>query len=97
MTTYTSTMMGFSVAAGLFSFIMNYSHFLNSLLSLEFLALSVYWWLSLSLFSIHSDFLLVLFYLCVSVCEGVLGLSLLISSVYSHGSDYMKGYNFLSC
>lgn len=38
-----------------------------------------------------------IFYVVMSVCEGVLGLSLLIIGVYSHGSDYIKRYRVLNC
>nr|YP_006234451.1 NADH dehydrogenase subunit 4L [Gammarus duebeni]AER12197.1 NADH dehydrogenase subunit 4L [Gammarus duebeni] len=93
--------MSFSVVLGLglglFSFVMNYTHLLNSLLSLEFLALMIYWSLSMSVMNIGSDFFFALFFLVMAVCEGVLGLSLLISGAYSHGSDYMKTYSSLSC
>nr|DAZ91344.1 TPA_asm: ND4L [Gammarus chevreuxi] len=94
---YSETSVLLGVAAGLFSFIFNYSHLLSSLLSLEFLALTVYWCLSLSIFNVGGDFFFVLFYLVMAVCEGVLGLSILISVSYSHGSDYMKMFSSLSC
>nr|YP_009339302.1 NADH dehydrogenase subunit 4L [Gmelinoides fasciatus]APL97192.1 NADH dehydrogenase subunit 4L [Gmelinoides fasciatus] len=97
MTSHLMIAVVFGLFAGLFSFVMNYSHFLSSLLSLEFLALMVYWWLGLVLTGSGGDLFLNLFYLCVSVCEGSLGLSLLVKSVHSHGSDRMKSYSFMSC
>nr|DAZ91338.1 TPA_asm: ND4L [Echinogammarus veneris] len=92
-----SSVVMFSLVSGGVSFILNFSHLLNILLSLEFLALSVYWWLSIMVFNMSSDFFFVLFFLVMVVSEGVLGLSLLIMSVYSHGSDKMKSYSSLLC
>nr|YP_009478336.1 NADH dehydrogenase subunit 4L [Gammarus roeselii]AVP50041.1 NADH dehydrogenase subunit 4L [Gammarus roeselii] len=86
-------LLGFVV--GVFSFIFNYGHLLSSLLSLELLGLMVYWLMSLSVMCSKVDFFM-LFYLVMVVCESVLGLSLLINSVYSYGSDYMKTYSMLS-
>nr|DAZ91233.1 TPA_asm: ND4L [Gammarus fossarum] len=85
------------VVSSIFSFILNYSHVLNSLLSLELLVLMVYWLLSLNLFNMGGDSFFMVFYVVMSVCEGVLGLSLLIMGVYSHGSDYMMSYSVLNC
>nr|APL97218.1 NADH dehydrogenase subunit 4L [Acanthogammarus victorii] len=90
-----SVMLGLSV--GGLSFVLNYSHLLNSLLSLEFLTLMIYWGLSTSTMFIGNDFFFLLFYLAVGACEAVLGLSLLVSSVYSHGLDYLKSYSALLC
>nr|YP_009686640.1 NADH dehydrogenase subunit 4L [Gammarus lacustris]QDS78459.1 NADH dehydrogenase subunit 4L [Gammarus lacustris] len=85
------------LASGLFSYILNYSHLLNSLLSLEFLVVIIYWWLSLSVLGSSGNLFFILFYLVMVVCESVLGLSLFIGSAYSHGSDYMKMYSSLTC
>nr|DAZ91259.1 TPA_asm: ND4L [Gammarus fossarum] len=85
------------VVSSIFSFILNYSHLLNSLLSLELLVLMVYWLLSLNLFNMGGDSFFMIFYVVMSVCEGVLGLFLLIMGVYSHGSDYMNSYSVLNC
>nr|YP_010997016.1 NADH dehydrogenase subunit 4L [Macrohectopus branickii]WPS63577.1 NADH dehydrogenase subunit 4l [Macrohectopus branickii] len=87
----------FGLAVGLFSFIFNQGHFLSSLLSLEYLVLVIYWGMSAVIFSLDGDFFFSLFYLTAAVCEGVLGLSLLISCTQSHGSDLLKMYNNLNC
>nr|DAZ91285.1 TPA_asm: ND4L [Gammarus wautieri] len=88
---------GFGMVSGVFSFVWNYSHLLNSLLSLEFLVLMVYWLLSLNMFAGGGGSFFMIFYIIMSVCEGVLGLALLIMSAYSHGSDSMKNYSVLNC
>nr|APL97244.1 NADH dehydrogenase subunit 4L [Garjajewia cabanisii] len=94
---YSEGMISLGLIVGSLSFVLNYGHLLNSLLSLEFLSLVIYWWLSVSMTYAGKDFFFSLFYLVMVACEGVLGLSLLISSVYSHGVDYMKSYSSLSC
>lgn len=81
----------------IFRFVFNHSHLLNRLLSLEFLVLIVYWLLRLNLVSTGAGIFYVIFYIVVSVCEGVLGLSLLIRGVYRHGSDYLKRYIMVKC
>jgi NADH:ubiquinone oxidoreductase subunit K len=78
-------------------FVFNYRHLLNSLLRLEFIVLIIYYGLRLVGLIGLSDFFFTLFYLVIAVCEGVLGLSLLIARRYRHGSDYMKGFNRSRC
>nr|YP_009118048.1 NADH dehydrogenase subunit 4L [Brachyuropus grewingkii]AJF22809.1 NADH dehydrogenase subunit 4L [Brachyuropus grewingkii] len=94
---YVEGSIGLGLIVGSLSFVLNYGHLLNSLLSLEFLTLMIYWLLGISSGQTGKDIFFLLFYLVMVVCEGVLGLSVLISSVYSHGLDYMKNYNSLSC
>nr|DAZ91207.1 TPA_asm: ND4L [Echinogammarus berilloni] len=84
------------VVGGL-SFILNHGHFLNSLLSLEFLGVAIYWGLSMGAVKMSCDLFFVIFFLVMLVSEGVLGLSILISGSYSHGSDYMSSYNSVVC
>nr|DAZ91300.1 TPA_asm: ND4L [Crypturopus inflatus] len=93
---YVEASIWLGLAAGLCSFILNNRHFLTSLLSLEYMVVLIYWGASVVIFK-EADFFFSLFYLTVVVCEGALGLSLLISATYSHGSDFMKMYNSLNC
>nr|YP_009684669.1 NADH dehydrogenase subunit 4L [Gammarus pisinnus]QDS78472.1 NADH dehydrogenase subunit 4L [Gammarus pisinnus] len=90
-----SVLMG--LLTGSFSYILNYSHLLMSLLSLELISLMVYWGMSLMILSMGEEVFFLLFYLVMTVCEGTLGLSLLISCVHSFGSDRMKIYSSLGC
>nr|CTP93716.1 NADH dehydrogenase subunit 4L [Pseudoniphargus gorbeanus] len=82
--------------SGLFSFVFNYFHLLNSLLSLEFVSLSIFL-IMIYVFSGLSEEIFSLYFLIMLVCESVLGLSLLIVSVYSYSYDYMKNMNLLVC
>nr|UZG66051.1 NADH dehydrogenase subunit 4L [Aquatica ficta] len=71
------------------------SHLVLILLSLEFIVLS--------LFLGMGDFILGLLYvsyfmmifLSLSVCEGAMGLSILVSLVRMYGNDYFNSFNIL--
>nr|YP_010305216.1 NADH dehydrogenase subunit 4L [Philonthus spinipes]ULT46833.1 NADH dehydrogenase subunit 4L [Philonthus spinipes] len=80
---------------GLVSFCLKRKHFLLMLLSLEFIILSLYFMLItyLSLFSFEYYFSMI--FLSMSVCEGALGLSLLVSMIRTHGNDYFQTFNVL--
>nr|AUO29143.1 NADH dehydrogenase subunit 4L [Platorchestia parapacifica] len=82
---------------GFLSFILNYMHLLNSLLSLEMISLSVYFLLSVSFVFLGSEMFYLLYFLVMMVCEGVLGLSILIAVTYGFGGDYFKSINILLC
>nr|YP_010164369.1 NADH dehydrogenase subunit 4L [Scyra compressipes]QRM82007.1 NADH dehydrogenase subunit 4L [Scyra compressipes] len=83
----------FMVLCGLWGFISNYKHLLNTLLSLEFLMLGIFWLVSLQMTSLGSEIYFSLFFLTFAACEGVLGLSLLILIVRSHGNDQFSSFN----
>nr|YP_010701992.1 NADH dehydrogenase subunit 4L [Huananpotamon koatenense]WCL18754.1 NADH dehydrogenase subunit 4L [Huananpotamon koatenense] len=85
------------IICGLWSFINYHKHLLNSLLSLEFMMLGVYWLLMLQVSNVGSEVYFVLFFLTLVACEGALGLSLLVFIVRSHGSDYFSVINILEC
>nr|QAY81682.1 NADH dehydrogenase subunit 4L [Geothelphusa sp. DJL-2014] len=85
------------IICGLWSFINYHKHLLNSLLSLEFMMLGVFWLLVLQISSVGSETYFVLFFLTLVACEGALGLSLLVLIVRSHGSDYFSVINILEC
>nr|AXS65015.1 NADH dehydrogenase subunit 4L [Curculionoidea sp. 12 KM-2017] len=72
---------------GVFIYIYKYNHFLLMLLSLEFIVLSLYLFLMNGVFYNFFESFLCMLYLTMSVCEGALGLSLLVLVVRSHGVD----------
>nr|AQD17659.1 NADH dehydrogenase subunit 4L [Oryzaephilus surinamensis]QCP68868.1 NADH dehydrogenase subunit 4L [Oryzaephilus surinamensis]UNH68025.1 NADH dehydrogenase subunit 4L [Oryzaephilus surinamensis] len=76
---------------GLVSFSLNRNHLLLVLLSLEFIILSLYYFIFNFLIVYSGELYLSMVYIVVSVCEGVLGLSVLVSMVRCYGND-----NFLS-
>lgn len=78
---------------GGWSFVSNRKHLLNTLLRLEFVILRVFWIIVLYIIRVGIEIYFVLFFLTLGVCEGALGLSLLISIVCSHGNDYFGRFN----
>lgn len=72
---------------GIFVFLISFKHFLFILLRLEFIMLSIF----LSLYSFFSLTIINIFfsiiYLTMAVCEGVLGLSVIVRVVRSSGND----------
>nr|YP_010384998.1 NADH dehydrogenase subunit 4L [Plagusia squamosa]UPL65008.1 NADH dehydrogenase subunit 4L [Plagusia squamosa] len=85
------------IFCGLWSFISYHKHLLNSLLSLEFMMLGIFWLLSLQMTGVGMEIYSCLFFLTLTVCEGAVGLSLLVLIVRSHGNDYFKSFNMLEC
>nr|UCC42867.1 NADH dehydrogenase subunit 4L [Geisha distinctissima] len=75
--------------SGLLSLILVRNHFLLSLLSLEFFLLSIYFYLYFFFFFYLFDFYFIIIYLVFGVCEGVLGLSLIVYLVRSFSLDYL--------
>lgn len=82
---------------GLLSFIYSYKHLLNILLRLEFIVLALFFilffYLNLNSFELYFS----IYFLTFSVCEGVLGLSILVSIIRTHGNDYFLNFSILQC
>lgn len=87
----------FIILCGVWAFVSNYKHLLNTLLRLEFLILGVFWLVRLQLTRIGREVYFSLFFLTFAACEGALGLSLLILIVRSHGNDQFSRFNLLEC
>nr|YP_004021532.1 NADH dehydrogenase subunit 4L [Megacrania alpheus adan]BAJ24591.1 NADH dehydrogenase subunit 4L [Megacrania alpheus adan] len=87
----------FMFICGLLVFSFNYEHFLITLLSLEYIVLSLFWiiylYMLVSLFDIYFIMVMMTFW----VCEAVLGLSLLVSLIRSYGNDYFLSFNLIQC
>nr|YP_010274440.1 NADH dehydrogenase subunit 4L [Ricania simulans]UJT96884.1 NADH dehydrogenase subunit 4L [Ricania simulans] len=64
--------------SGVFSLVFVRKHFLMSLLSLEFILLSIFFFSYFFFYFCFFDFFFGVFYLVMGVCEGVLGLSLIV-------------------
>nr|YP_009184030.1 NADH dehydrogenase subunit 4L [Pyrinioides aurea]ALN96959.1 NADH dehydrogenase subunit 4L [Pyrinioides aurea] len=76
-------------------FISKRKHLLIVLLSLEFMVLSVFIFMLLLLSYISYDLYMLMVFLVFSVCEGALGLSILVSMIRTHGNDYFQSFNLL--
>nr|YP_010610500.1 NADH dehydrogenase subunit 4L [Agrilus discalis]WAP90840.1 NADH dehydrogenase subunit 4L [Agrilus discalis] len=85
----------FSSLLGLFVFCSSRKHLLLTLLSLEFIVLSLYLMTSFCLMFYNYEFFFLMVFLTFSVCEGALGLSILVSLIRTHGNDYFQSFNVL--
>nr|YP_010596105.1 NADH dehydrogenase subunit 4L [Ectomocoris horridus]WAJ48437.1 NADH dehydrogenase subunit 4L [Ectomocoris horridus] len=81
--------------SGLSVFCSMRKHLLLTLLSLEFLSMCLYIVLFSFLFFCSSSYYFLLVYLVFIVCEGALGLGILVSMIRSHGNDHISGLSIL--
>nr|ATN23487.1 NADH dehydrogenase subunit 4L [Bruchus sp. EMHAU-15071302] len=81
--------------SGLVSFALKREHLLLMLLSLEFVVLSLYFLLMIYLKLLDYEYFFSMIMLTMSVCEGVLGLSILVSMIRSHGNDNVLTFSSL--
>nr|QXJ79793.1 NADH dehydrogenase subunit 4L [Suinzona cyrtonoides] len=87
-----SIMMFFS---GLIVFSFKHKHFLLMLLSLEIMVLSLYYNIFLYLSNMSYEYFFSMIFLTMSVCEGVLGLAVLILMIRTFGNDYIMTFSSL--
>lgn len=85
------------IFAGMWVFCSKRKHLLNTLLSLEYIMLRVFWIIVLILSDTGNDIFFSLFFLTFAACEGALGLRLLVSIVRTHGNDRFGNFNILQC
>nr|YP_009564071.1 NADH dehydrogenase subunit 4L [Thalassina squamifera]QAX91434.1 NADH dehydrogenase subunit 4L [Thalassina squamifera] len=83
------------VVSGVWALVSYRKHFLNALLSLEFIMLGLFWLLSCVFSSVGVESYFLFFFLTLAACEGALGLSLLVSVVRTHGNDYFNSFSIL--
>ena len=79
------------------TFVSKRKHLLSTLLSLEFIVLILFILLLLRLNFINYEIYFSIFFLRFCVCEGVLGLSVLVSIIRTHGNDYFQSFSILQC
>nr|ALO70515.1 NADH deshydrogenase subunit 4L [Dexiogyia corticina] len=85
----------FMFFSGLLVFCMKRKHLLLMLLSLEFIILSLYFNLFIYLSNFCNEYYFSMIFLTMSVCEGALGLSILVSLIRTHGNDYFQSFSIL--
>nr|YP_011036780.1 NADH dehydrogenase subunit 4L [Eupelix cuspidata]WRK21449.1 NADH dehydrogenase subunit 4L [Eupelix cuspidata] len=83
-------MFSYMYMCSLFSFCLVRKHIFMSLLSLEFIVISLLMLFMYNLLVINSSYYLVIYMMVMFVCEGVLGLSVLVSMVRCIGNDYLN-------
>nr|UUJ36884.1 NADH dehydrogenase subunit 4L [Epeorus herklotsi] len=85
------------VFMGVGGFISNRKHLLATLLSLEFIVLGLYALLFVYLMNLGCELYFTMVFLTFAVCEGALGLSILVSMIRTHGNDYFQSFSILQC
>ena len=89
--------MFFFFFCGIWVFSSNRKHLLATLLRLEFIVLilfiSIYFYLN----SYNYELYFRIVFLTFSVCEGALGLSILVSIIRGYGRDFFGSYRILQC
>nr|APX39936.1 NADH dehydrogenase subunit 4L [Longitarsus candidulus] len=88
-------LLSFMFLFSMISFIFNRKHFLLMLLMLEFIVVILYFNLFIYLSMMNYEFFFSMIFLTMSVCEGALGLSILILMVRIHGNDYILTFSSL--
>uniref|UniRef100_W6AEL9 NADH-ubiquinone oxidoreductase chain 4L n=3 Tax=Pamphagidae TaxID=58539 RepID=W6AEL9_9ORTH len=91
---FTSLLIYFS---GVYVFSSKRKHLLMVLLSLEYIVLSLFLLIIIYLYSFDYDYFFPVIFLVFSVCEGALGLSILVSMIRSHGNDFFNSFGLSLC
>nr|VFU78888.1 NADH dehydrogenase subunit 4l [Proasellus coxalis] len=73
-------------SVGAVSFVLNKNHLLSALISLEFMVLSLFIYISV-FYQLPEGAAVSLAFITISVCEGALGLSVLVLYTRSFGSE----------
>nr|YP_009045308.1 NADH dehydrogenase subunit 4L [Pantoporia hordonia]AHA03659.1 NADH dehydrogenase subunit 4L [Pantoporia hordonia]WAU48154.1 NADH dehydrogenase subunit 4L [Pantoporia hordonia] len=76
-------------------FVSKHKHLLIVLMSLEFMVLSIFFLMLMYLMMISYNMYMLMVFLVFSVCEGALGLSILVSMIRTHGNDYFQSFNLI--
>lgn len=76
-------------------FVSKHKHLLIVLLRLEFIVLAIFFFFLIYLNYINNDIYILIIFLLFTVCEGALGLSILVSIIRTHGNDYFQSFRIL--
>lgn len=85
----------FIFISGLLVFSIKKDHLLVILLRLEFIVLSLYLLIFIYLKLIYYRYFFSILFISFRVCEGALGLSVLVSIIRSVGNDYVLSFSLL--
>ena len=83
--------------SGILVYVLKRKHLLSTLLRLEFIVLSLFYLLFLIYINYNYEYYFTIIFLVFRVCEGALGLSILVSIIRTHGNDYFQSFNVLEC
>nr|YP_010268832.1 NADH dehydrogenase subunit 4L [Thetibates serena]UIG88152.1 NADH dehydrogenase subunit 4L [Thetibates serena]UIG88172.1 NADH dehydrogenase subunit 4L [Thetibates serena] len=70
-------------------------HVLLTLLSLEYLVIFIFFCFFYLLFFFNGEFNFLIIFLTFSICEGVMGLSVLVNMIRTHGNDMLMNLSGL--
>nr|WFS78634.1 NADH dehydrogenase subunit 4L [Phyllozelus siccus siccus] len=90
-------LMMFLVMGGVWSFCSNRKHMLSMLLSLELIVLGVFLSMFILMHVYDYELYFLMVYLAFCVCEGALGLSVLVLLIRTHGNDFFQNFSILQC
>lgn len=76
-------------------FVSKHKHLLVVLLRLEFIVLRLFLLIIIYLRIINYNLYILIIFLVFSVCEGALGLSILVTIIRTHGNDYFQRFNLI--
>lgn len=76
-------------------FVSKQKHLLIVLISLEFIVLRIFFFFLSYLIIIDYNIYILIVFLVFTVCEGALGLSILVSIIRTHGNDYFQSFNLI--
>lgn len=79
----------------LFCFVSNRKHLLSILLNLEYIVLIIFFLFIIYLRIINYETYFRIIFLTLRVCEGALGLSILVSIIRTHGNDYFQSFRII--
>lgn len=82
---------------GVIAFVSSRKHLLSILLRLEFIVLSLFLLLFLFLNLLNFELYFTMIFLTFRVCEGALGVSILVSIIRTHGNDFFNSFSLLQC
>nr|ASY97606.1 NADH dehydrogenase subunit 4L [Pyrrhocoris tibialis] len=82
--------------SGVIVFCLSHKHLLLTLFSMEYLVLSLYFMFFMFLLWLGCEMYFILFFLTFSVCEGALGLGVLVNMIRGYGNDYLSSLSVLS-
>nr|YP_010586169.1 NADH dehydrogenase subunit 4L [Eubasilissa sinensis]UZZ43931.1 NADH dehydrogenase subunit 4L [Eubasilissa sinensis] len=80
---------------GNFMYSLNRKHLLIILLSLEFIMLNLFFLIYLYTISLGNSMYFMVLFMVLSVCEGVLGISILMYMIRIFGNDYVRIFSVI--
>lgn len=83
--------------SGIVSLCLARKHIILRLLRLEFIILRLFCIFRIIVTNIISESYIILVFLTFRVCEGVVGLSILVIIIRSHGNDHLSSINLFIC